>query len=142
MFGAYASVCDTNYKSENPTEIVTEKTCRLSWKKKKIEEAIEVIFLKKGCQRFEGSESEDCYMVRTCSGKKQANLFSSAPIYTTAQDLDAFCAFSKPQLRIVLGAPDEVPKPSSQAIIECRGNKAHAITLKSPEGKTQDCLFQ
>ncbi len=117
----------------------SSKNCSLEWKQNKNSYSAQVIFLEKGCQRFEGAESQDCYYVLYCPQNKKEETFISPPVYDDAEYLDQYCAFSNPQLRMLLGADNESPKSPLAAMIECKDKKAVSISLKSPTKKLKTC---
>lgn len=140
---AYASPCSRHYSPSANQGIIDERTCTHQWKDKNINHFAEVILIKDGCRKFEGSEAQDCYLVRTCTDdpKTESN-FSSAPLFDVKEELDHYCSFTKPQLRVVLGAYDESPRAPVVATIDCDNKKAVSITLKSPDKKSKVCPFR
>lgn len=139
---SHADACKKSYSDQDSPGILHSRTCSLQWSDKKGAHGAEVIFMVKGCQKYEGSEAQDCYMVRTCPADPEDIKFSSAPLFDDPAELNHYCTFTKPQLRILLGADDETPKSPVVATINCEKMVAVSITLKSPDKKTKVCHFR
>lgn len=139
---ASSSVCKKVYSQVETPSIIHSRTCTIEWEEKGKVSAAEMIFLKRGCKKYEGSEAQDCFLVRTCPADSNANKFTSAPIFDDQAELDQYCSFTKPELRILIGASDESPRSPVVATIDCKDGVAVSITLKSPDKKTKVCHFR
>lgn len=139
---SFASPCKRIYTPEDSVGMVESRTCTLEWKDQKGINAVEVIYLKNGCQKIEGGDLQNCYITRTCPAGLEDEKFSSMPIMDNGVELDNFCTLSKPSMRVILGAADEHPKSPAHAEIKCIRGKAVSIVLKSPTNESKACLFK
>tara|TARA_R110000868_G_scaffold248282_22_gene504756 strand:+ start:24943 stop:25410 length:468 start_codon:yes stop_codon:yes gene_type:complete len=137
-----ASPCSKTYSSDESPGIVASRTCTLEWKDKEGTHAVELIYLRNGCKKMEGGISENCYIVRTCPAGENDDRFTSMPVMDKPEELNNFCTFSKPSMRVLLGADDEYPKPPASAVLECQNSKAYSIVLKSPKKTSKVCLLK
>jgi len=135
----FANECSKRFSLSDFQGYDSSKNCALEWKDNQKLYSAQVIFLKKGCQRFEGAEKQDCYYVLYCPQKMNEETFISPPVYDDTEYLDQYCAFSNPQLRMLLGADNESPKSPLQAMIDCKDKKAISISLKSATTLSKTC---
>lgn len=134
-----ANECSKRFSFSDFQGYDSSKDCSLDWKQNKKLYSAQVVFLKNGCQRFEGAQSQDCYYVLYCPQDKKEETFISPPVYDDAEYLNQYCTFSNPQLRMLLGADNESPKSPLAAIIDCEDQKAVSISLKSVTTLSKTC---
>ncbi len=137
----YANDCSKRFSMDEFQGYDSSKDCSLNWKQDKSSYTGKVVYLEKGCQRFEGGEKLDCYYVLYCPNNKKEETFVSPPVYDDTEYMNQYCAFSNPQLRMLLGADNESPKSPLAAMIDCQGNKAVSISMKSTTKKSKTCKF-
>ncbi len=135
----FANECSKRFNLSDFQGYDSSKDCALEWKSNKKLYSAQVVFLEKGCQRFEGAENQDCYYVLYCPQNKKEETFISPPVYDDEEYLNQYCAFSNPQLRMLLGTDNESPKSPLQAMIDCKDKKAVSISLKSATKLSKTC---
>ena len=134
-----ANDCSKRFSLSDFQGYDSSKDCSIEWKHKKQSYSAQVVYLEKGCQRFEGAENQDCYYVMYCPKNEKEETFISPPVYDDQEYLDQYCEFSNPQLRMLLGADNESPKSPLQAMIDCKDKKAVSISLKSATKLSKTC---
>ncbi len=126
-----------NLNKESPSQI--KKICELYWKESNKSQKAEVVFLKKGCRKFEGNKLQNCYIVRICSDQSNTISFQSTPLLSSKGELNKYCLLKNPDSKVVLGSEDEYPRSPILARINCHKGKAKFITLESPDHQIVNC---
>lgn len=142
---ALGNPCLNKYKASDKTDlpgkVIKSKGCQFLWKNKKgQQEGIELIYMEKACQRFEGDKKVDCIFTRHCPANSKEEGNFGTPIYYEANYFNTLCSKEmKEELYPILGLKDEVPKKDYQALLRCIDKIPLGIVIKSGTGKEKYC---
>lgn len=125
--------CD-NYHLKSDLEQFGEKKklhyCSLEWKGG----GLQWTHITKGCVQFEGSQKQDCSMIRTCPKDIKGNYRKSATLFEFRENQEStLCFNSRKQYELFR---DE---NNAKAIVNCQDGKIKSLSLISPSGVKKDC---
>lgn len=130
------SLCERNYADEDresPGVVVQSRICELVFKDGSQTKVLQVVPLKKGCARFEGTPIVDCAWVRICS-EKAGDRASGGPVYLDDQTSRELCRDAKASPLKLL--PAESAAKGIQAYASCPGGRLQIELHGKGEAKT------
>lgn len=110
--------------------------CTLNMKNKGVKSEIKILFLHKGCKKFEDGNSVNCLVTQVCNKGNDDLIDEGLPVLLTSESLKYIC----------IGNDDhylygDVDKPGAKSYIKCPTKKITSISIKSSEGKEKVCDF-
>lgn len=88
-----SGLCQRNYAAEDreaPGRVDLRGVCELGWVDGKAQKVLQVVPIKKGCARFEGTPIGDCAWVRICAENPRDRL-TGAPLHLDEQTKRELC---------------------------------------------------